>query len=180
MSVPLSIQFRAVEAPQLQQTPHTGIYGTSPGSASTGKHQSGGSQARKLCKRIQWDSSLDEKEWTVRCAWCSIGSILPRYSPTAHGRSIQRASGWHPLQMVGSTTVPTVDMDRLLGPAIMSAEAIVYVCIHMHIPYRTAVDGPLCHCVQLSTGHAHVALYSCAHLSWGVIQSLVLQHLLQQ
>lgn len=78
--------------------------------------------------------------------------------------------------MVGSTTVPTVGMDRHLDPAIMSAEAIVYVCIHMHIPYRTAVDGPLCHCVQLSTGHAHVALHFSAHQRWGVIKPCVVQH----
>jgi len=64
--VPVSIQFPAPKAEQLQQTPHTGVYGTSPCSGRD-KHQNSGSQAaRKLLRRIQWDESLDEKEWTVR------------------------------------------------------------------------------------------------------------------
>jgi hypothetical protein len=66
-SVPLAIQFSKGESPQVQQRPHTGVYGTSPGSGRTDKHQPSGSQAaRKLLRRVQWDLSLDEKELTVR------------------------------------------------------------------------------------------------------------------
>lgn len=101
--------------------------------------------------------------------------------------SREHLDGWHPLQMVGSTTVPTVGMDRHLGPAIMSAEAIVYVCIHMHTPYRTAVDGPLCHCVQSSSAPV-MPMWLCisVHTRGGELSSLVLcsihyvQHLLCQ
>lgn len=70
-SVPVSIHFPAA-LPE-QQTPHSGVYGTSPGSASAGKHPSSGAGARKVYKRIQWDSSLDEKEWTVSCVRPGVG-----------------------------------------------------------------------------------------------------------
>lgn len=66
MSVPVSIHQCRGDSPQVH-TPHTGVFGTSPGSGRTDKHQSTSSQAaRKLLRRIQWDESLDEKEWTVR------------------------------------------------------------------------------------------------------------------
>lgn len=54
------------DSPFLPHTPATAVYGTSPGSGRTDKHQSSDAQARKLLKRVQWDEALDEKEWTVR------------------------------------------------------------------------------------------------------------------
>ena len=90
-SVPVQIQFSGPQqAPQLH-TPHTGIYGTSPGS---GRQEKQGSQAaRKLLRRIQWDESLDEKEWTVSALFVCI------YAQQLQMRSILLARGAH-LQML--------------------------------------------------------------------------------
>lgn len=87
MSVPVHIQANKGEPAQLAlQSPYTGVYGTSPGSGRQDRHQHSGSKAaRALLRRIQYDSSLNEQDWTVRASNISISAYVHR------GSRVQRA-----------------------------------------------------------------------------------------
>lgn len=142
MSVPVSIQHqhRGTDSPLLPHTPAaiaTAVYGTSPGSGRTDKHhQSCGAQAcRKLYKRVQWDSALDEKEWTVR--------LFP-------GRGIERDAvgtpAWprqqHPGSIIGcqqgcqGNQQPSASQAcGLLQPCILGWVTLVDASNHQHAPW---------------------------------------------